>query len=84
MNNRKTQQTKCLEYIRTFKCCTVGDLNDAANSNYSHFYITKMVKAGILSPDTQKNKTKTGYFYMWFAMPIDWNQVDMQKCVLNT
>ena len=83
MRNGKTQQQKCLSYIKTFKCCTVGGLNDHADCNYSHNYISKFIKAGILNTEPEKCKSLSGkHFYTWYANDINWDKVDMVKCRL--
>ena len=84
MRKGKTQQQICLEYINMYGRCTVGGLNTYANCNYSHNYISKFIKAGILSAEPEKCKSLSGkHFYTWYANNIDWGRVDMQKCVLR-
>ena len=84
MRNGKTQQQKCLEYIKRYEYCTISDLIACGGGNYPHKHITTLIKTGILSPEFKKCISLTGkLFYTWYPNDINWNKVDMQKCVLN-
>ena len=79
MKKEKTQFQKALEYVKRFKSCSVLDLNEYTGSNYSHGFIRRMIKQGLLTPDAQHvTQTNGNAFYVWYSSNIDWSKVNMK------